>query len=122
MLVARAFKNSQPTDGESRVIYGTGHPAARGTIGFRPLPQLEDEPANEFCLAPASGKACHAAGPADAELRRGRPSSTWWYKRFLGVRVQRPRFYPMHDPDTAIPRIFSYQILGMQNPEQRLAV
>ena len=25
MLVARALKNSQPTDGESHTIYGTGH-------------------------------------------------------------------------------------------------
>jgi hypothetical protein len=44
MLVARALKNSPLTDGESNVIYGTGHqnqilpgPAARGTIGLHSL-------------------------------------------------------------------------------------
>ena len=84
MLIAHALKNSQLIDGEIHVSYGTGHlnqslrdQAARDTNGVHPLPQLEGESVNEFCLPPASGKACHAAGPAEAELRRGRPSSTW---------------------------------------------
>jgi hypothetical protein len=83
MLVARALKNSQLADGETHVSYGTGHlnqtlrdRAARDTIGcYLRLPQPPSESVNAFCLLPASGKACHAAGPAEAELRRGRPSS-----------------------------------------------
>src|SRR5258708_3848304 len=57
MLVARASKNGQLTNGESHVIYGTGHqnqsPRDRGatdTIGLHPLPQLEGESVGEVCL------------------------------------------------------------------------
>jgi hypothetical protein len=50
--------------------------AARDTSSLHPLPQLEGESVNAFCFPPASGKACHGAGPAEADLRRGRPSST----------------------------------------------
>jgi hypothetical protein len=39
--------------------------------------QFSAESVNEFCLPPASGKACHAAGPVEADLRRGKPSPTW---------------------------------------------
>jgi hypothetical protein len=73
MLVARALKNSQLTDGETQVSYGTGHlnqsrqdPAARDTSGFHFPPRLAVEAVDKFCLPPASGKACHAAGPAEA--------------------------------------------------------
>ena len=83
MLVARSLENSQLADGETHVSYGTGHlnqsrrdRAARDTSGFHPLPQLLGESVDEFFLPPASDKACHAAGPAEADLRRGRPSST----------------------------------------------
>jgi hypothetical protein len=78
------LKNSQLTDGETHVSYGTGHlnqsrldRAARGTIDLHSLPRSPRESVNASCLPPASGKACHAAGPAEADLRRGKPSSTW---------------------------------------------
>jgi hypothetical protein len=63
MLVARALKNSQLADGETRVSYRTGHlnqtrrdPAARDTIGVHSVLQLIGESVNEFCLPPASDK------------------------------------------------------------------
>jgi hypothetical protein len=43
--------------------------------------------------------------------------------RNAGVeQAQSPRFHPLRNLDTPTPRIFSYQTLGMQNPDQRLAV
>jgi hypothetical protein len=86
MLVARALENSQLVHGETHVSYGTGHlnqsrrdRAAKDTIGcYLHLPQLAGESVSASCLPPASGKACHVAGPAEAGLRRGRPSSTWY--------------------------------------------
>jgi hypothetical protein len=48
--------------------------AARGTIDVR-WPQWAAGAINAFCLLPASGKACHAVGPTEADLRRGRTSS-----------------------------------------------
>jgi hypothetical protein len=78
MLVARALKNSQLTDGESHVIYGTGHQnqslpgrAAKDTIDVR-WPRLADGLANAFCL------------PRHRRDRR---------ERRCRARVQRPTFY-----------------------------
>ena len=45
-------------------------PDARDTSGFHFPPRLAGEAVNAFCLPPASGKACHAAGPAEADPAR----------------------------------------------------